>query len=148
MNFDIKYMCISCFNPSPLQNFLFGSCGFPVALQLGSFEGWPRGLNYNSALMDLTFISVRTQNSGEFRLLWWRAIDQPGGGLLLLLFSLPWLWGWGEEFSIPWRHHCHYFNLKKKQNFIPRPPPSSCVVVTCIKNVSIFATRGHSCSEV
>lgn len=84
--------------------------------------------------MDLTFIGLWTQNPGEFRLLWGRTIDQPGGRLLFLfLFSLLWLWGWGEELSVSGRHHCRYFNLKKKQNFIRQLSQSPFVAVTQIK---------------
>lgn len=98
--------------------------------------------------MGLTFIGVWAQNPGEFRLLWRRAIDESGGWLLLLLFSLLWLWGWGKELSIPRRHHCGYFNLKKKQNFIRQPSLSPCEAGRQILSVSILATRGHCCSEV
>lgn len=53
------------------------------------------------ALMDLTFTGVWTQNPGEFRFLWGKTVNQPGGGLLFFLFSLLWLWGRGEELSVP-----------------------------------------------
>lgn len=115
---NTKYMCISSFKPSLFQNFLLGSWGLPMELELGSFKEGTSGCSYNSAWMDLTFIGVWAQNPGKFRLLWGRAINQPGGGLLLLLLllGLLWLWGWGQELSVPRRHHCHYFSLKKKQN--------------------------------
>lgn len=53
------------------------------------------------ALMELTFTGLWTKNPGEFRFLWGKSINQPGGGLLLFLFCLLWLWGRGEELSVP-----------------------------------------------
>lgn len=105
----------------------------PAELELGSFEKETSERHYSPALMDLTFIGLWTQNPGEFRLLWGRTIDQPGGRFLFLfLFSLLWLWGRSEELSVSRRHHCRYFNLKKKQNFIRQPSQSPFVAVTQI----------------
>lgn len=106
----------------------------PAELELGSFEKWTSERHYNPTVMDLTFIGLWTQNPGEFRLLWGRTIDQPGGRFLFLfLFRLLWLWGRGEELSVPGRHHCRYFNLKNKQNFIRQPCQSPFVADTNLK---------------